>query len=455
MILPPASAELTLDQQVLTFVSEIDQPAPPPKTVTVSAASGAAAVAWTASSSASWLTVSPISGVTPGQVSVSVNPAGLIAGAYLDTVTFTPPAGEAVVLVVSYTITPKPALTVTPGSLIFQTLYQSDGTIPVPSAQTLSATSSSRPISYQVSTTVTSPPGGTWLKLSAAQGQTPGAVQVSVTPSGLSEGIYRGSVLFQPTEAGISPVFVPVTLVVGCNRGACAAPPTESPVILGIVNSASFHVSGAPGAAMTIFGRNLSTSTMQALVYPLPTTLGTTMVMVNGAPVPLYYVSPGQINFQMPSNAPLGNARVEVNVGGQQVSSFDAQPVMLTAVDPGLYMNGPRAAALNPDLTPHTAATPQPAGAILAFYLTGQGTVNPAIPDGSAAPVAPLSMLDGTAQATIGGQPAEVTFAGLAPGYAGLAQVNVRIPQGLSPGDHPAFIVINGIPSNAGLISVR
>ena len=68
---------------------------------------------------------------------------------------------------------------------------------------------------------------------------------------------------------------------------------------MGIVNSASFHSSGAPGAAMTIFGRNLATSTMHALVYPLPTTLGTTMVIVNGAPAPLYYVSPGQINFQM------------------------------------------------------------------------------------------------------------------------------------------------------------
>jgi uncharacterized protein (TIGR03437 family) len=453
VILAPAGAELAVDHQLLTFASEINQTAPPPKTVTVSAASGGA-VAWAASTSASWLTVSPSSGVTPAQVSVSVNPAGLIAGAYLDTITFTPPAGQAVVLVVSYTITPKPVLTVTPDSLIFLTLYQNDGAIPVPSAQTVSTASNSRPVNYQVSTTVTSPPGGTWLQLSVVQGQTPGAVQVTVAPSGLSEGIYLGSVLFQPTEAGIGSVFVPVTLVVGCNQGGCAAP-TESPVILGIANSASFHISGAPGAAMTIFGRNLATSTTQALAYPLPTTLGTTMVMVNGAPVPLYYVSPNQINFQMPSNAPLGNVLVEVNAGGQQVSSFDAPPVMLTAVDPGLYMNGPRAAALNPDFTPNTAATPQPAGAILAFYLTGQGTVNPAIPDGSAAPAAPLSMIEGTAQATIEGQPAEVTFAGLAPDYAGLAQVNVRIPQGLSPGDHPAFIVINGIPSNAGLISVR
>jgi len=445
---------LTLDEKALTFASEIDQPAPPPKRLTISAVSGTA-VAWTASRLASWLTVSPISGVTPGQVSVSVNPAGLAAGSYVDTVTFTPPAGEPAVLVVSYTITPRPTLNVTPGSLTFQTLYQSEGTIPVPSPQTLSAASSSRPVSYQVSTTVSSPPGGSWLKLSAAQGQTPGAVQVSVTPSGLSEGIYSGSVRFQPTESGVNPVFVPVNLVVGCNRGTCAAPPMESPVILGIVNSASFHTSGAPGATMTIFGRNLSTSAMQALVYPLPTTMGNTMVMVNGAPAPLYYVSPGQINFQMPSNTPLGNARVEVNVGGQQVSSLEVQPVMVTAVDPGMYMNGPRAAALNPDLTPHTAATPQPPGAILAFYITGHGAVKPAVPDGSAAPAAPLSMIEGTTQATIGGLPAEVTFAGLSPGYDGLAQVNIRIPQGLSQGDHPAFIVINGIPSNAGLISLR
>ena len=179
------------------------------------------------------------------------------------------------------------------------------------------------------------------------------------------------------------------------------------------------------------------------------------MVMVNGAPAPLYYVSPGQINFQMPSNVPIGSARVEVNVGGQQLSSFEAQTVMLTAVDPGLYVNGSRAAALNPDLTPHTTATPQPAGAVLAFYITGQGAVKPAIPDGSPAPAAPLSMLEGTTLATIGGQPAEVTFAGLSPGFVGLAQINVRIPLGLSPGDQPAFIVINGVPSNAGLVSVR
>ncbi len=205
---------------------------------------------------------------------------------------------------------------------------------------------------------------------------------------------------------------------------------------------------------MTIFGRNLSDTTMQALVFPLPTTLGTTTVNVNGAPAPLYYASAGQINFQMPSNAPLGAALVEVKIGGQQ-GSADTQPVILTAVDPGLFLNGQRAAALNPDLTPHTAATPQAAGTVLVFFVTGYGTTTPAIPDGSAAPSRPLSMLDGTTEATIGGQAAEVTFAGLAPESAGLAQVNVRIPKGLSPGDHPAVIVINGIPSNAGLISVR
>ncbi len=156
VILPPASTSVTLDQQQLTFLNEVHQPAPPPKTVIVSGISGAA-VAWTASHSASWLTVSPSSGVTPGPVSVSVNPAGLVGGDYLDTITFTPPAGGPVLLVVSYSITPKPAMTVTPGSLMFQTFAQSDGTLPLPSAQTLSATSTSRPISYQVTATVISP----------------------------------------------------------------------------------------------------------------------------------------------------------------------------------------------------------------------------------------------------------------------------------------------------------
>jgi adhesin/invasin len=325
----------------------------------------------------------------------------------------------------------------------------------MPPAQTLHTSSSSRSIAYLISIQVNTPAGGTWLKTSAAQGQTPDTVDVSVIPSGLAEGIYDGSILFTPTEPGLAPVTVPVTLVVGCVRGGCPAPPPlNSPVILGLVNGASFQNRGAPGAAMTIFGRNLSTTTTQALTYPLPTTLGSTTVTVNGVLAPLYYVSPGQINFQLPSGTTAGTPNVVVTAGSQQGSSA-GQPTVITSVAPGLFMDGFRAAALNPDLTVHTAATPQPAGAILAFFITAQGAVSPGVADGTAAPATPLSLVQGVSGAAIGGRAAEVIFAGLAPGYAGLAQINVRIPEGLGPGDHPAFITIDGQPSNAGLVTVR
>ena len=72
--------------------------------------------------------------------------------------------------------------------------------------------------------------------------------------------------------------------------------------------------------------------------------------------------------------------------------------------------------------------------------------MTPAVLDGTAAPLSPLSLINGMVAAQIGGKPAGVVFSGLAPGFAGLAQINVVIPQGLSAGNQPAFVSINGVP---------
>ena len=66
-----------------------------------------------------------------------------------------------------------------------------------------------------------------------------------------------------------------------------------------------------------------------------------------------------------------------------------------------------------------------------------------------------LSLITAAVQVTIGGKAAEVTYQGLAPGFAGLAQLNVIVPSGLMPGDQPVFVTLNGVPSNAGVISVK
>lgn len=164
-------------------------------------------------------------------------------------------------------------------------------------------------IAYTVSPQVSTPAGGSWLKVSTSSGQTVGAVQVSVDLTGLSQGVYNGSVLFTPTDSTVNAVAVPVALIVGCGQGGCILQPN----IIAVVNGASFHPTGAPGAAMTIFGTNLSDSTYQSLTYPLPLRLGTTSVMVNGVSAPLYYASPTQINLQMPTSAPASTVTVSVN----------------------------------------------------------------------------------------------------------------------------------------------
>jgi adhesin/invasin len=444
----PQSGSLVVGPTQLSFSNQINQSPAPGQTVQV--ASTAAALSWSASPSAPWIIVSPSSGNTPGTATISVNPPGLPAGNYSGSVVFTSPAsGGATAVLVTYTIGAKPAFVITPPTLVFTT----SSTTITPPAQTVRATSSAGPISYGVTTQVATPTGGNWLKVSSSSAQTPGGVQVSVDITGLNKGIFNGSVLFTPSDSSINSVAVPVTLLVACGQGGCTGLPAT---IQSVVNSASFHPGGAPRAAMTIFGANLADGVYQATAFPLPTQLGPTSVTVNGGVVPLYYVSPTQINFQMPSSAPPTSVQVGVSNGFSGLRIAQAQTTVLTAVQPGLYTAaGNRAAALNQDLSVHTPATPVPAGSYIILYMTGGGPISPPLPDGTAAPASPLSVLTGNVQVTIGGKSAQVTYAGAAPGFAGLSQLNVIVPAGLAAGDQAVFVSVNGVPSNASLITVK
>jgi adhesin/invasin len=440
--LPQQASTIIVNPNTLVFASEINQAAPPGQTVQVTAT-----VSWTVSSSASWLSSSPASGSASGPITVSVNPAGLATGVYTGSIRITGSDGSVAVLLVAYTITDKPALVLSPASLVFST---SNNTA-APAAQTLTATSTSRTITYRVSAQMNTPSGGTWLQISSAQGQTTGSVTVSANPAGLSQGVYDGSVVFTPAESGLNSVAVPVTLIVGT---------VPEPIILAVVNGASFQPGGTPRAIMTIFGTNLSDAIYQATSSPLPTQLGPTTVTVNGLPAPLFYASPTQINFQMSSGIVGAQAQVVVSnqpaVSSRALSASAQQTVTLTEVDPGLFVTPDRrAAALNGDLSPHTPATPVPTGGHIILFTTGEGSVTPPAADGVPAPASPLSLINAPVQVTIGGNPAVVEFQGLAPGFAGLGQLNVIVPAGLAPGDQPVFVTISGKPSNAGLITVK
>jgi uncharacterized protein (TIGR03437 family) len=104
------------------------------------------------------------------------------------------------------------------------------------------------------------------------------------------------------------------------------------------------------------------------------------------------------------------------------------------------------------------SANPAKAGDVVVVYCTGLGATNPAVRSGEAAPTPPAALAKVTTpvSVTVGGQPAVVQYAGLTPGYAGLYQVNVQVPSGITPGSSvPLVLSQDGVPSNTVTLAVR
>jgi uncharacterized protein (TIGR03437 family) len=167
---------------------------------------------------------------------------------------------------------------------------------------------------------------------------------------------------------------------------------------------------------------------------------------------PLIYAGPGQINAQVPFEASPGSATIAVTIDGRVAgtASVTVQPSA-----PGLFtIDAGRAAVVNQDGTVNSLANPAPSGTIVSAYLTGLGAVDNPVATGAPAASDPLSRVTSDVGATVGGLPATVTFAGLAPGFAGLYQVNLTVPQ-LPPGDYPLQISAAGVASNSANLAVR
>ena len=209
---------------------------------------------------------------------------------------------------------------------------------------------------------------------------------------------------------------------------------------IGIVNAANLAPTTnpvSPNELVTLFGTGMSSVTLQAQSLPFQTTLGGVQVMVNKRPAPVYFVSPNQISAIVPSATTEAYATFQVINNG-----VASNPVTLytSPTAPGVFtLNqsgfGP-GAILHADFSLVNSQRPARAGETVLVFLTGLGATTPAVPDGSPGPTNPLSMVTATVTVDIDGTDAPVSFAGLAPGLAGLYQLNVQIPQGLSSGPH-------------------
>ncbi|HWF11800.1 MAG TPA: hypothetical protein VG297_25205 [Bryobacteraceae bacterium] len=252
--------------------------------------------------------------------------------------------------------------------------------------------------------------------------------------------------------------------------------PTQSVFLdpTGIVSAASFSPFTAgvsSGDFLTLYGTNLAASTVVSSQVPYPAMLGNVQVLVDGSiPAPIYYVSSGQMSIIMPTEATGSYATFQVINNGVP-SNIVTMPLNQTT--PGLFtvpnFNGlGYAAAVHNNtgalVTPTNPAVPcaDASGQTCDYidvFLTGLGSVVPAVPDGAAAPpLGPLSNVypPNSISASVGGSqnPATVVFAGLAPGLAGLYQVNLSVPAGLASGDYTLDIGGPDSLATQALISV-
>ena len=231
------------------------------------------------------------------------------------------------------------------------------------------------------------------------------------------------------------------------------------PSITNVVSAADGVSPPAPGGLIEVLGSQLSPSNLASSVTPLPTVLADSCVAVNGQPIPVIFVSPSEVNAQMPSQAS-GDVTFQVlTPGGSSTTFLMAVP----SNSPAVFMSGtagpetglPAIVSVNDGLL-ITDANPVHRGDSLTIYLTGLGLTDPAVPDGSAPPSSPLALVVLPPTVTLGGQNVNVDFAGLAPGEVGVYQLNVTIPnsapQGLSV---PLVITQNGVSTTVNVRVVQ
>jgi len=239
-------------------------------------------------------------------------------------------------------------------------------------------------------------------------------------------------------------------------HGTGAAPGPQRPLIAagGIVDGFSFLGGAvAPGEIISILGAGLGPSSGIATQFDpatnrLPTSVAGTSVTCNGIPAPLYFVRADQINLQAPYEL-AGSSRATVVVT-YNLQSSAPESVAIQPERPQLYPLG-----FHADFRLITPESPAAPSEVVVFFATGQGVTNPASPTG-AAPAGALPVPVAATSMRIGSLPAQLSFTGQAPGTAGLMQLNVQVPEGISPGNAAVVLRVGAAESQPGVtITVR
>ncbi len=224
----------------------------------------------------------------------------------------------------------------------------------------------------------------------------------------------------------------------------------------GATDAATFAPFLKAGSIASLFGWNLATRTESAAVVPLPTSLAGTVLRVNGMPAPLFFVSRTQINFQVPWEV-RGQEEIMITVSreGNVSEPLRARLVDFVATIFGINQRGTGQGAIviegsgslaAPVSSGIPGARPAKRGQdFVQIYCQGLGTVTNQPPTGFPALGDPLSSADSflrlVPRVMFGGVSSDVIFAGLAPGFVGLYQVNAFVPASAPTGDAVPVVI--------------
>ncbi len=209
------------------------------------------------------------------------------------------------------------------------------------------------------------------------------------------------------------------------------------------MNTADYSSALSPGILFSIFGSDLAPAYEKATAFPLPSALqGVSVDVIDGSrtfKAPLFFVSSGQVNALMPYEVTSTSVQVRLNTAGgstrlHRLSLTSRTPRLLSTTMTG---NGD-AILVHADFNLVTLNNPARAGEVVVLFLTGLGAVSPAVASGQMAndgsPGKPLNQVTVPVTVSVNQTPGTVYFAGLAPGFAGLYQVNFKVPETVAPG---------------------
>ena len=291
-------------------------------------------------------------------------------------------------------------------------------------------------------------------------------------------GSTAGPVTVTASSGTLAPVSFGATITA---TGGIALPTISAGGVVGAGLSVPAVTAASTNGILSVFGSNFApigtfkqVGAGDLVNGQLPTIFEGVCVLVGSVRAPIFAVLSNQINFQATQVPASGTVPVQVvrNCGTANELHSDPQPVTAHAASPEFFYFQQTASGKNPiaainattgkyvgaaGLLPGVTFAPASPGDILTLYFTGGGTTNPAFAAGELPDKA--AHVTGTTQVTVGGiavSSADVLYAGVAPQYAGLYQLNLHVSKDTPDGDQPVVLTIAGIASPAvGFVKVQ